>query len=70
MIDFKNIKQNYILEHRARKGWTQAELAKRLGVSKVTIYNWEKQHNQPLPPTIIRLMAVLDCGMEDLFLRT
>lgn len=31
------------LEHMARKGYRDIDIAKKIGISKVTLYNWKKQ---------------------------
>lgn len=44
-----------ILEMRAAFGWSQVELAKRLGVAKQTVSNWENDNIQPSIEMLIRL---------------
>ena len=36
-----------IRQLREERGWTQLELAYRLGVTPVTIYNWERGRTEP-----------------------
>ena len=36
-----------IAELRKERGWTQLELAIKLGVTPATIYNWERGRNEP-----------------------
>ena len=40
---------------RANLGWTQVELANRLGVAKQTVSNWENGNIQPSIEMLIRL---------------
>jgi transcriptional regulator with XRE-family HTH domain len=55
-----------ILELRKRRGWTQAELAERVGVSQATVSSWERDV-QPSAGSTYKLAQVLGCTMEDLF---
>lgn len=42
-------------EMRAAFGWSQVELAKRLGVAKQTVSNWENENIQPSIEMLVRL---------------
>lgn len=44
-----------ICELRTAFGWSQVELAKRLGVAKQTVSNWENENIQPSIEMLIRL---------------
>ena len=44
-----------IQELRGALGWSQVELAKRLGVAKQTVSNWENENIQPSIEMLIRL---------------
>lgn len=44
-----------ITELRSAFGWSQVELAKRLGVAKQTVSNWENENIQPSIEMLIRL---------------
>lgn len=44
-----------IQELRSSFGWSQVELAKRLGVAKQTVSNWENENIQPSIEMLIRL---------------
>jgi len=39
--------QNAIREFRQERGWTQLQLANMLGVTPVTVYNWERGKYEP-----------------------
>ncbi|MGB3495217.1 MAG: helix-turn-helix domain-containing protein [Elainellaceae cyanobacterium] len=56
-----------IAEYRARKGLTQIELAREVGVTETTIANWEKERRGlECLDRAIRLCRALDCQLEDL----
>jgi DNA-binding XRE family transcriptional regulator len=42
-----NSLQGAIRKLRQERGWTQLELANRLGVTPVTVYNWERGKYEP-----------------------
>lgn len=44
-----------ICELRIALGWSQVELAKRLGVAKQTVSNWENENIQPSIEMLVRL---------------
>lgn len=44
-----------ICETRTAFGWSQVELAKRLGVAKQTVSNWENDNIQPSIEMLMRL---------------
>ena len=44
-----------IRELRCACGWSQVELAKRLGLSKQTVSNWENDNIQPSIEMLVRL---------------
>lgn len=52
---------------RAERGWTQAELAKRLDVSRQTIVSIEKGKYDPSLPLAFRIAEVFDGRIEDIF---
>ncbi len=48
-------------------GWTQEELARKVGVSRQTINYIEKGRYQPSVKLALKLSAVLKCRVEDIF---
>lgn len=44
-----------IMEHRIGSGWSQVEMAKRLGVAKQTVSNWENENVQPSIDMLVSL---------------
>lgn len=49
-----------IYEIRTAYGWTQVELAKRIGVAKQTVSNWENENIQPSIDMLIRLSKLFN----------
>jgi DNA-binding XRE family transcriptional regulator len=52
---------------RIQKGWNQKELANRVGVSQVAISQYEKEAMRPTDTIKVKIAAVLDAGVEELF---
>ena len=48
-----------IFEMRTQCGWNQVELARRLGVAKQTVSNWENENIQPSIEMLIRISKLL-----------
>lgn len=42
------------------RGWSQVELANRLGISKQTVSNWENDNIQPSIEMLVRLAKLFD----------
>lgn len=53
---------------RVEKGFTQGELAEALGVSTATYNRYEKGHTEMTESTINKLLQILECKYEDIFL--
>jgi putative transcriptional regulator len=58
---------NRLREARDAKGWTQAELAARVGVSRKTVNTVENRVFTPSATLAIKLAAALDVTVEWLF---
>lgn len=54
-------------ELRKLEGWTQEEVAKRLGVSKQTYSHYENENRRPSLDTIKELAAVYQVNIDDIF---
>ena len=53
-----------ICELRTAVGWSQVELAKRLGVTKQTVSNWENDNIQPSIEMLIRLAKLFGVSTD------
>mgnify|MGYP003294512796 CR=1 FL=1 len=51
---------------RIQKGWSVIQLAKKTGVSREAIYNYEKGVNFPSPEMLKKLAKVFDCDIKEL----
>ena len=60
--------KNRITELRANQGWTQGDLAQRLGVSRQSINAIETGKFDPSLPLAFRLARVFDRAIEDVFI--
>ncbi|WP_380163508.1 helix-turn-helix transcriptional regulator [Jannaschia sp. R86511] len=59
--------RNRIGELRGERGWTQAELARRAGVSRQTVNAIETGRFDPSLPVAFRLSRLLGLPLEELF---
>lgn len=59
---------NRLKEHREGKGWSQGELARRLGVSRQTINAVETDKYDPSLPLALRMAKLFAVGVPDLFI--
>ncbi len=59
--------KNRIRELRTEKGWSQGELAERLGVSRQTINAIEGERYDPSLPLAFALGRLFRCRLEELF---
>lgn len=53
---------------RAQKGWTQQELAERVGVSRQTIISLERGRYNPSIQLAFRLARQFEAAIEDVFI--
>jgi putative transcriptional regulator len=60
--------KNRITDLRAERGWTQADLARRTGVSRQTINAIETGKFDPSLPLAFRLAKLFELRIEELFL--
>ena len=61
--------KNRIRVLRAEKGWSQAELAEKVGVSRNSINAVENGKFDPSLPLAFRIVEVFELKIEDVFLR-
>jgi len=57
-----------IRQLREARGWSQAELAHRVGVAPSTIYNWERGKFDPRASQLRQLALALAVSMDDIAL--
>jgi len=55
-----------VREMREERGWSQFELAGRIGVTPSAIYNWERGKNEPRLSQLRALSRVFGVSMDDI----
>jgi transcriptional regulator with XRE-family HTH domain len=55
---------------REQRGWTQEELATRIGTTGMTVSHWEAGRRTPHPRWLVKLADALDCSTDWLLGRT
>jgi transcriptional regulator with XRE-family HTH domain len=55
-----------IRELREARGWTQLELAIKLGVTPATVYNWERGKYEPTASKLRQIALALGVSMDDI----
>src|SRR5688572_25873699 len=55
-----------IQELRKSRGWTQLQLANTLGVTPVTVYNWERGRHEPKASQLRALAKVFGVSMDEI----
>jgi len=64
-----NISVNPVLMRRLARDWSQADLAKRVGISRAAVSAIEGERLSPSVATALALAEVLECSVEELFKR-
>jgi putative transcriptional regulator len=59
--------KNSVAERRLERGWTQADLASSLGVSRQTVISIERGRFDPSLPLAFLIARTFDCTIEDVF---
>ena len=59
--------KNSLRNLRTTRGWSQAELGTRVGVSRQAIIAIELEHFDPSLPLAFKLARVFGCTIEDIF---
>ncbi len=57
---------NQIKELREKNGLRQADLAKKLNISRTTVAKWENGQNFPRRKNLVKLIQILKCDANDL----
>lgn len=61
--------ENQLKRLRAERGWSQADLGERLGVSRQSVIAIETGRYDPSLPLAFRIAEVFDLAIEDVFVR-
>ena len=59
--------KNNLAERRLERGWTQADLATALGVSRQTVISIERGRFDPSLPLAFQIAQTFSCRIEDVF---
>ncbi len=59
--------KNHLREMRAARGWSQSDLAEKLGVSRQTVNALETGRYDPSLPLAFKLARLFKLAIEDLF---
>jgi putative transcriptional regulator len=59
--------RNNLAERRGDRGWTQADLARALGVSRQTVISIERGRFDPSLPLAFLIAQTFSCRIEDVF---
>ena len=60
--------KNHVRQLREAQGWSQAELAEKLGVSRQTIHAIETEKYDPSLPLALRLARLFQRNVTDIFI--
>ena len=60
--------KNHLKDHRDKHGWSQGELARRLGVSRQTINAVETDRYDPSLPLALRMAKLFGVSVPELFI--
>ena len=55
-----------IRDLRQDRGWTQLELANALGVTPVTVFNWERGHHEPKATQLRARAGAFGVSMDEI----
>ena len=55
-----------LVELRKKNGYSQEELAEKLGVSRQSVSKWESNNTYPETDKIVQIANLFDCSMDDL----
>jgi transcriptional regulator with XRE-family HTH domain len=55
-----------VRKHRKRIGYSQYELAKKIGVTRAAVQMWELNRCYPGLPTLVKLLKILGITLDEL----
>lgn len=55
-----------IRELRTEKGWTQLELANKIGVTPMSVYHWERGNNEPKASQLRAMAHAFGVSMDEI----
>lgn len=66
-LDMASSIRNRVKELRSERGWTQAELAEKVGVSRQSINSIERERYVPSLSLALTFAHVFDCSTDEIF---
>ena len=66
MEQVRTFSGNNLRQLRQRRGWTQAELARRANVRERQIIRWENEQNAPRFEAMVALATALGCHVDEM----
>jgi putative transcriptional regulator len=60
--------KNYLRDLRAERGWSQADLAEKLAVSRQTVNAIETEKYDPSLPLAFKIAELFEMKIEDIFI--
>ena len=62
----KQVIGDNIASKRKEKGWTQTELAERVGVNQIQVSRWENGKHLPTIEQFVSIAAAFNCSLDEL----
>lgn len=62
----KQVIGDNIASKRKEKGWTQTELAERVGVNQIQVSRWENGKHLPTLEQFVAIADALNCSLDEL----
>ncbi len=66
-LDMSPTVTNRVKDLRSKRGWTQQDLAKAVGVSRQSINSIERNRYVPSLPLALEFARVFDCSTDEIF---
>lgn len=64
-VEAARFSPKWLRAHRQKLGLSAADYAKLVGVSMLTIYNWEGEKSRPRPAQLAKLVAIRGLGVRE-----